>query len=285
MHWIRCGKCHECIKRKRNDWAFRMEWEAKKHSTAYFTLLTYDMENVPILCNSTGAFARGVTDASIKGIDLDNAYQVVEKSDCQKFIKDLRSYQNYWSKIKGFENTTIRYFLVSEYGEETKRPHYHCILWGVNPLVANRIQDKIWARGFANPRPLDPSRAPGMYRYVTKYMYKQQGQEEDERIIKPFALMSKKPFIGDNFLSNTAYMVDNNTYVVKIGGYWRRVPDIYIKKGISRIKKDAISMAMLKSSIEVDNMRRYEAEKKGKNYDKITDEHKLHKYLEANEEK
>jgi hypothetical protein len=47
----------------------------------------------------------------------------LDKSEFQKFMKRLR---------KAFPNKRIRYYMCGEYGEKSRRPHYHAILFGID---------------------------------------------------------------------------------------------------------------------------------------------------------
>lgn len=93
---IPCGKCIGCQLDKRESWVVRCYCESVMHEVNSFVTLTYDEEHIPkngLLC-----------------------YR-----DVQLFLKRLRknSGQNF------------RYFICGEYGETTKRPHYHAIFFGL----------------------------------------------------------------------------------------------------------------------------------------------------------
>lgn len=92
---IKCGKCEECRKEKMLEMKKRLKDELKKHKKAFFLTLTYD-------------------DAHKKNLN---------KRDIQLFLKRLR------------KEMKLRYFYVGELGEETKRPHYHMIIFGEIPKI------------------------------------------------------------------------------------------------------------------------------------------------------
>ena len=103
--FVPCGKCWACQERKKDEWAVRVQWEVEHSATsAYFITLTYRDENLPFLEDAYGKIP------------------IVCKRDCQLFMKRLRKR----NKQK------IKYFLVSEYGPHTYRPHYHAIIIGLD---------------------------------------------------------------------------------------------------------------------------------------------------------
>lgn len=62
-----------------------------------------------------------------KQYDKKNRFAVVFKEDVQKFIKRLRNYLS--GKFKGTEvDYGLRFYVCSEYGPRTYRPHYHILL-------------------------------------------------------------------------------------------------------------------------------------------------------------
>jgi hypothetical protein len=46
---VGCGKCHECISLRANDWALRVQHELGDHDDNCCVTLTYDSENPPNL--------------------------------------------------------------------------------------------------------------------------------------------------------------------------------------------------------------------------------------------
>lgn len=123
---VPCGKCVYCLSNRRQMWAFRIEQELKVSTSAFFITLTYEDKNLP---------------------KQDNI-PVVCKDDIQKFLKRLR---------KECAGSKIRYFLVSEYGPENKRPHYHGIFFNLpipkddefnTDLVTTLL--KCWQKGFVH---------------------------------------------------------------------------------------------------------------------------------------
>lgn len=111
---IPCGKCVECLLERSRDWAVRCTHEATIHAQNCFITLTYSDEYLP----KDGALC----------------YR-----DFQLFMKRLR--EKYGEGI-GF-------FMCGEYGEQTKRPHYHACIFGMDfsdkkKVRENHHGDEIW---------------------------------------------------------------------------------------------------------------------------------------------
>lgn len=103
----------------------------------------------------------------------------VHKKDVQDFLKRLRH------EIK------FRYFIASEYGSKSGRPHYHCIFFlEETPTLSmlRKVRDK-WQKGDVHFM----STTLASINYSTKYCTKQALFSD-----KMFALMSRKPGLGVN---------------------------------------------------------------------------------------
>lgn len=105
---VPCGKCIECLKDRQNSWKIRLSEEARDHKYVYFFTLTYRDDSVPF------------------SYDLDgNKVNHVNKVDIQLWIKRNRiKFERYFKR-----NIDFKYFICSEYGPNTGRPHYHGIIF------------------------------------------------------------------------------------------------------------------------------------------------------------
>jgi len=106
----------------------------------------------------------------------------VSKLDIQLFFKKLRKY------------VKCRYYCVSEYGPNTNRPHYHIILFGVSK-EKHKIIQQCWSNGNIMIDDINIQRI----RYVAKYHVNKGTFPVGAS--PPFALMSRKPGLGSNYLS------------------------------------------------------------------------------------
>lgn len=105
---VPCGKCLECLKDRQNSWKIRLIEEYRDHKHAYFFTLTYRDDTVSFTYDSDG-----------------NRINHVNKIDLQLWTKRHRI------KFERLFNREIdfKYFICSEYGPNTGRPHYHGILF------------------------------------------------------------------------------------------------------------------------------------------------------------
>lgn len=106
---VPCGKCFECLKTKQNDYMVRIYEEMMQVSKSCFLTLTYSNDTVPYLVRDGKKFL------------------TVWKQDVKDWIKRFRTNYERKTGVKG-----IRYFLCSEYGPKTHRPHYHAIFFGLS---------------------------------------------------------------------------------------------------------------------------------------------------------
>lgn len=204
---VPCGKCPACHARRRSEWLLRLikEWEVSE--TAYFFTLTYNDETLPYKYQDGRKVA------------------CVRKRDIQLFLKRLR---------RSIEPFKIRYFIVSEYGPTTYRPHYHGIIFNFPRQLERRVNeifDAAWSSGFIR---IDPVTS-GRIAYVTSYCFDEflpQGYE------KNFMLCSRRPAIGSSLLSDSTlcnYICNSplpRVPVCSSGGetYFYRLPKYYKEK-------------------------------------------------------
>lgn len=130
-----CGKCDNCRKTRASQWAFRIKQEADQLGSAFFITLTYSNENNPMKyeinpkpIRETWKLPYYAQKHKRKRTKQPVCYQptilpTVDIKHLQRFMKRLRK-RNHAKKIKIYG--------VSEYGSETKRPHYHIILLGAD---------------------------------------------------------------------------------------------------------------------------------------------------------
>ena len=139
---VPCGKCANCIQNNWQQWIFRNMEELKQSKLGITVTLTYDDEHLRW---------------------SDKGTPTVKKRDIQLFLKKLRR------KVTG----SIKYMIVSEYGKNTYRPHYHGLLYFGHDVIYDRdalesIIQKTWNLGFIKFDAItDKSIA-----YTTKYLLK-----------------------------------------------------------------------------------------------------------------
>lgn len=180
-----CGHCIGCRLEKAKQWALRCHHESTQHPENSFVTLTYAEDHLP------------------KGGTL-------VKSDFQKFIRALRQ----------ATGQKIRYYMCGEYGDETKRPHYHALLFGIgfddkylwtvrrgNNFYRSPTLERYWTLGNSDISEVNFTSAG----YVARYLLQKQNGEfamreyaildaETGEItgyrLPPYNQMSLKPGIG-----------------------------------------------------------------------------------------
>ena len=145
---VGCGKCGECISRRRLEWRQRLFFENKTSDRLYFCTFTYDDYHLPYCLG----------------------FAVPSVEDFQKFHKRLRRYIDYHKY-----DIKFKYFLCSEYGPLHFRPHCHGIycVSGRDTLKFAKIVEKVYDYGFLDIslcRNRDASTS-----YITNYLTQTKG--------------------------------------------------------------------------------------------------------------
>lgn len=168
---IPCGKCLQCLTARAKGWAIRCSLELQQHQHAAFATLTFNDEHLP---------------------------PTLTRRAPQLFLKKLRS----------IATTPVRYFLSGEYGEQSNRPHYHAILYGLAERDADIVQSA-WTTngkeiGHTYTLPINAARIAYVAGYTQKKIaFQEQAKEKIDLDTgevytwqPPFILMSRRPGIG-----------------------------------------------------------------------------------------
>lgn len=182
-----CGQCIGCRLAKAKAWAVRLVHEAQMHEKNSFITLTYDEEHLP----------------------KDRSLNVKHWQD---FAKRLRH-----------EIGPFRFYHCGEYGDQTWRPHYHAILFGLDfredrklykagkgyRLYTSAVLEKKWGAGFCTVADFSIETAAYVARYTVKKITGEDAEEWYMRVspegecwqVKPeYATMSRRPGIGSAWL-------------------------------------------------------------------------------------
>ena len=222
---VPCRTCAACRSSYARDLQNRIEEECKAHLSNVFFTLTYDNLHMPMFYaypSEDGVYFRAfrgnkpLVDAhnmELPELDFDledswfpepqhNPYQPAFgfclKSDIQKFIKRLRI-----KIIRTYGNVSkskIRYFIASEYGPVTFRPHYHGIIFCDDERIARdlpRLIRSCWT--LCVPERCDVQYVSGAApQYVAKYVngFARLPQVLTTQLTRPFHLASKNPALG-----------------------------------------------------------------------------------------
>lgn len=223
--WVPCGKCNSCKNRRAKKWTDACERERSVSKFTLFVTLTYDECSLP-LYNYTGGFDeldKSVysnvkylystrlhdvecmelsndlfdedADRNLFNYFLDNkGIPYASKSDIQLFHKRLNKwfYQNVTNKYKNF-----RYFIVSELGSTTLRPHFHALYFVNDNEIARCFQDGIlacWKFGRIDCQYVENSACSYVAQYINKFFDLPSFYKASQ--IRPFFLCSRNPIIG-----------------------------------------------------------------------------------------
>lgn len=170
-----CGGCYACRINDRRVWTGRLLLESFFYPESSFVTLTYEDASVP---------------------RNDDGQQVLVKKDYKRFIRQFS---------RSSFGPNFRWYGVGEYGDDSQRPHYHFILFGVGigwhqeverswskPIKAKNITEKMvrerriiregnrhfQLQGFVSMSPLVPERCA----YVCGYVVKKMTAEDDTRL-------------------------------------------------------------------------------------------------------
>lgn len=217
---IPCGQCIGCRLEKRDAWAFRCMAEASLHKNNWFATLTYDDDKLP-------------------------ENESLNHRDWQLFAHRLR-------KRAG----SFRFFMCGEYGDETKRAHFHALLFGLDLPDFSRISgmysehdnykskllEECWGNGFTLLGNVCYESAQYVAGYVCKRMSKELASERMQWVTRygevveraqPYGKMSLKPGIGAGWLEK--YWKDTvNHGAVYQNQYRKKIPP-YFNTLIERI--------------------------------------------------
>lgn len=222
---IPCKHCWACQLKYAAEWATRLTWESQRYEHKFYITLTYDDEHVPIFSSMQYTDKDGRTEE----FENDGTWNgSLEPKDMTRFIKTLRKYY----ERQGI--TDIKYFYCGEYGETTKRPHYHMILFGA-PLDITKFYDfyvdpkhkklhwkskeldKWWNKGMIDVAEVEWNSCA----YVARYCMKKINTENDGRVYaelgkyKEFIRMSRRPGIGMRYYEENVKKIYEHDEVIQ----------------------------------------------------------------------
>jgi hypothetical protein len=244
---ISCKQCTGCRQDNQHQWAIRCIHESSLWLNNIFVTLTYDNENVPNIKNDQGEIISNT----------------LVKKDFQDFMKRLRKHK------KATKHNPIRFFHCGEYGEKnTKRPHYHAILYNCNfsdrepvqgekGLTTSKTLEKIWGKGIVSIGDVNFTTASYVAGYVQKKINGKQKDQHYQIVDKQtgeylgqqqqeYATMSRRPGIAGHWFTKhykDLYPSDN----LHINGKKMRPTEYYDKlfkkkypRIMEKIKKNRI---------------------------------------------
>lgn len=223
---VPCGQCVGCRLERSRQWAVRCVQEAQLHEENCFLTLTYSDKNIP----------EGGT---------------LVKKHFQDFMKRLR-------RFMGKER--ISYFHCGEYGEKSRRPHYHALIFGMDfpdkklykdthagPLYVSAALERLWGWGFCTIGALTFESAAYCARYIMKKVTGDLAKSHYERVdpetgeitqlVPEYITMSLNPAIGKEWFKTFKGDVFPSDRVVVRGREMR--PPRYYDKELKRDDEEA----------------------------------------------
>ncbi|QRV61973.1 replication initiator protein [Microvirus sp.] len=181
---VSCGRCLACRMQNARERNNILQHEFANKRYAFFVTLTYSNDNVPLMCPvATDGKHNGHIIYNFFDIDTDEFVTTCDLSknqlsylqskgingnikylrytDVQKFLKRLRK------NLSKYDNESIRYFLVGEYGPSQLRPHFHILFFFSSPRLYPIFRDclyKAWTLGYID------AQLPKNYGQSSKYL-------------------------------------------------------------------------------------------------------------------
>lgn len=278
---LACGQCIGCRLERSRQWAVRCMHEKQMHTSACFITVTYSDDQIPegheLRHEDWQAFAkrlrqhierehiRSITSQlkltnTRKGFFAHSDKPAVDKNSPSNEIDQKKGFFRFPKSQKfkiNFRHTNLRFYMAGEYGEQTKRPHYHAAIFGYDfpdkkhwrqtrggPLYTSTRLDKLWRKGFTTIGELTFESAAYIARYITskisgtspeakakakaKYEYIDEHGEIKQRK-KEYNRMSLRPAIGATWLQKyTADVYPEGIVIAR--GHKSTAPRYYDKK-------------------------------------------------------
>lgn len=236
---VPCGKCIECKLEHSRQWAVRCMHEKRMHTDAAFLTLTYDNDHLP----SGGTLV---------------------KRDLQLFMKRLRTMHT---------GSGLRFFACGEYGEKSKRPHYHVLMLShsfndLRPaarvfqsrsrsdkytLYQSKTLSKLWTAGSSLVGDVTFDSCAYVARYCTKKITGPIAAAHYNGRLPEFLVMSLRPGIGMTYLLKYhSELIAHDTVIVN--GHQTSLPRYYDVKLTDNLDQNMVNfgcssrMDMLKIS-------------------------------------
>lgn len=213
---VPCGKCFNCRRTKRNVWAFRMYKELKYCKSSGFITLTYEVDKRPKARTSPKFRAK-------YGLSIKKPLYVLSRDDVADFLHSIQK------QHKQFTGNLARFYLIGEYGDLFKAPHYHAIMYfQTDKETSENIVNCAWNKGIVDFAPVNYADIV----YCAKHQFKVSDGTPAQNAYAPiFQTMSRKSGgIGSTFFkANKDYIINNNLTGFSLNGVRVPVPPYYRK--------------------------------------------------------
>lgn len=228
---IPCGQCIGCRLDYSRQWMQRCLLENSYHENACFLTLTYTDQNVP------------------RSFFCDSSTGEILNPDAPWLTLEPRHLTLFWKRLRKWYGEELRYYACGEYGSNTFRPHYHAIVFGLNPdrlgledwsrnfrgdrLYLSRVlTDDVWKLGNVMVGEVNEQTCAYVSRYVMKKLKGEASVFYDEHgLVPPFTRMSTHPGLGNQYFQDhpDIYEFDKIHISTPQGGKSFRPPRYYDK--------------------------------------------------------
>ncbi|AJK28255.1 putative replication initiation protein [Eel River basin pequenovirus] len=213
---------------KAKEWAIRCYHEAQLHEENSYVTFTYRDEDLP-------------EDRSV----------------------DVRHFQLFMKRLRKNTGVKVRYFHCGEYGEQTKRPHYHALLFGYrptdqrfykrskgHPIYTSESLDQTWGLGHCNFGNVTFESAGYVARYIMKKVTGEVAEGHYSSFINPdtgelltvrpeYVTMSRNPGLGADWVRK--FREDLNGDYVVVDGKKHSIPRFYDEE-IKRLDEKELAL-------------------------------------------
>lgn len=222
-----CGRCIGCRLERSRQWASRCVHESQLHPANCFITLTF-REACPLAtqtANGRYQLLKHKVDPTVS----------LHKHFITLFWKRLRKH------VFGNTKGTLRYYHCAEYGDESKRPHHHAIIFNYDfvdkkyktskndcKYYTSKTLEALWPHGNSIIGDATFESAAYVARYCTKKINGPSAAEHYNGRLPEYATMSRRPGIGKAWLEKYTDDVFPNDFVI-IRGQKCKVPKYYNK--------------------------------------------------------
>jgi len=225
-----CGQCLACRLDYARQWAIRCVHESKMHENNCFITLTYSDEHLKspkLIYSDFQLFMKRLRDKKFRDF-------------MKKFGKENWKLLTKQERKKHYETLSIGYFVTGEYGEKTKRPHWHACLFNYSPTdpvpkytnhngdtaYTSQELENLWPQGNSEFGQVTFESAGYCARYAAKKLVHGKDSEHE---FKPISKKSARQAIGKKFLEKYYKDVFTHGHIVLENGKTCSIPRYYEK--------------------------------------------------------
>lgn len=209
-----CRKCLPCRLNIAREKAVRAVHEAKMHQSNIFLTLTY-------------------SDAALTSPRLNYShFQLFMKSLRERITRDV-------TNTETIDRLYVPYMVTGEYGDKTKRPHWHAILFNYAPedskyhyssdrgdkVYTSKLLQDLWGNGNIEFGSVTMDSAGYVARYSAKKLVHGKDQDHDYH---PIHKTSSRRAIGRSWIEKYFEHPFNHGYVILPDGTHSKIPRYYV---------------------------------------------------------